>query len=63
MEIKKCPFCGVRAYAHKIAGTNFYDAHCGNEDCGVQPRTVRCESREKAIKMWNRRVDDDQKRA
>ena len=57
-QLKPCPFCGIRAYAHKIAGTNLYDAHCGNEDCGVQPRTERCFSREKAVEIWNRRVNN-----
>ena len=59
-ELKPCPFCGGRAFIHKSntpLGT-FYFAHCGNEDCPIEPKTHSKYKREHAVEAWNRRVED-----
>ena len=62
-KLKPCPFCGsewtdVRYMnnpfdKHHIYGG--YSAFC--DDCGAT--TKRCDIKEKAIALWNRRANDE----
>ena len=58
-KLKPCPFCGFRAFAHKMPKIDGYRAYCGNEDCDIQPQTRLCYSREEAVEIWNKRVENE----
>jgi Lar family restriction alleviation protein len=63
-ELKPCPFCGrvpskVREYKVPSIRGVFYTVQCKapKSKCGIKPTTSFCDSKEKAIEAWNRRVD------
>lgn len=53
-KMKPCPFCGGRAYIVTLSKTHF--VACSNLNCRANVGEYIDE--EKAIKAWNRRVDD-----
>ena len=48
-----CPFCGCEPSIIKNNG--YYNVECQNHDCRMNVYTVTCESKNKAIAIWNRR--------
>ena len=56
MKIKKCPFCGEKAYYWKamwnFSGNGFYRVICKSSICFVTPQ-VFADTKEDAIKKWN----------
>ena len=58
-DLKRCPFCG--AEAEIIGGEGEFNVRCSNytdvngNDCALAMGTVFYDTREKAIKAWNRR--------
>lgn len=59
-ELKNCPFCGSKAVVHTSNG--LWGVACDGMECiGLLLRSPGCcdyRTREKAIEMWNRRVDE-----
>ena len=62
-ELKPCPFCGrkpskVREIHTPTISNTFYRVECKAplSKCGVNPQTRFFESRDAAIKAWNRRA-------
>ena len=59
-ELKPCPFCGREDIHVKIVKHDGYDiANVFCINCGAQIRAFN--SKEAAIKKWNRRADDGKK--
>jgi len=57
-ELKPCPFCGSGAAVFVRDDTDFpYRIQCLNADCGS--KTDNCKQYSLAIKIWNKRVDDE----
>ena len=57
-ELKPCPFCGDNARVETTC-ICYFIVHCTNEKCEIKPCTKIQQSKEIAIKVWNRRADDD----
>jgi Lar family restriction alleviation protein len=56
-ELKNCPFCGhkARQYTYQTDyGTQRYAVQCTN--CGAEIDTL---SKTVVIRLWNKRVEDD----
>ncbi len=54
-ELKPCPFCGGKAYLDKVTDDYpNYVIRCWG--CGVS--TQWCADKNKAVELWNRRVDE-----
>lgn len=51
-----CPFCGTPAQEweeeSKLALNPWFRCGCRNEDCMVQPKTGRCDTKEDARQSW-----------
>lgn len=57
-DLLKCPFCGGKAKLH-IIGKSYY-VTCDGSYCKIKPTTWAYSVKEKAIKEWNRRANDEQ---
>lgn len=64
-ELKPCPFCGGKAeqketYKYVGLGKSIpqYYVKCGNSDCGLYVSTCNRDTKEEAVKIWNRRVTE-----
>ena len=52
MSLKNCPFCGSKAYVGIESMATYWSIGCSKCQCDF-PRQF--ESKEKAIKFWNKR--------
>jgi len=59
-KLKSCPFCGSNDVELRDDDTGIVWEHAFQVmcwECGV--RTLYTQTQEKAVKMWNRRADND----
>lgn len=59
-NIKPCPFCGMTGKITKSSTKvgYWYHVSCVNEDCRVQPTTLKQLREEDAVEVWNKRTDE-----
>ncbi len=59
-ELKPCPFCGGEAIVKTVEVLMYptYYVRCGSLKCRVMTSTVNCQTKNEAIKIWNRRVTE-----
>ena len=65
-ELKKCPFCGGKAYSYKsknLLGEMFWGIECESNECIVHTMIAEYPTEEKAIEQWNNRVTEADIRA
>ena len=60
-ELKPCPFCGGKADICKDEHIGTYRVECQNTRCPCIPSTWFCETKEDAVKLWNRRANNDER--
>lgn len=60
-KLKPCPFCGGKAGISKMPPPILYKYRivCGNPTCDLQPGTNWKQTKQEAIEVWNRRVNDE----
>lgn len=61
-DIKPCPFCGAEPVVDRWFAPYrpvLYTVQCTNINCPVKPSTDYCKDRGFIIRMWNRRVTDE----
>lgn len=59
-KLKQCPFCGNKAisyFSFEDWGFDTYKIVCSGDRCKIQ--TPSYQSRDDAIKSWNKRVNDE----
>lgn len=56
-ELKPCPFCGGKVEINYNPYSKVYFIACGNCDCDICVSVVS-NTEEKAVKLWNRRVNN-----
>ena len=59
-ELKKCPFCGSKAYAYKsknFLGQEYWGIECESNECIVHTMVADYSTKEEAIEAWNKRVN------
>ena len=56
-ELKKCPFCGAEAELEGVYmfGATVWFVNCTNPDCEVRPGTNHYDTKEEAVRAWNKR--------
>lgn len=64
IELKRCPFCGKLAQIEKRDSVwqkkTWFSVRCNTSQCCGHPREpYEYDTKEKAVKAWNRRAKDD----
>ena len=58
-KLKPCPFCGEIPTVKKVPDTDIrpWYVRCCNNDCEMWVATCNRDTKEEAIKTWNKRSD------
>lgn len=60
-ELKPCPFCGAPAELEGVYmfGSTVWFVNCLNPECEIRPGTGHYDTKDEAVKVWNRRAVED----